>query len=165
MTNLSQQTALATLKIIEHFLPADFDQLGITSEEFEQLASDKAWRRDHIQRVMRTMNALIFGSMEVMALPKLIVPAEYVSAVICAVVHPANIMTCCVIMAQERTVGPGAMELAARGASPTQIDPCGADQLFSLCCILFDTEHANFARVRLREKLGLRIENSLKGLP
>lgn len=163
--HLSEQTALATLKIIEQFLPSDFDQLGITEEEFEQLSSNNPWRRDHIQRVVRTMNALIFGSMEVMALPKLIVPSEYVAAVIVAVVHPANVMACCILMAQERQTGAGALELAARGASPSQIDPTSSDQLFSLCCILFDTSAANFARIRLREKLGLRIENSLKGIP
>jgi hypothetical protein len=70
----------------------------------------------------------------------------------------------CILMAQERATGVGALELAARGQQSSQIDPCSADQLFALCCILEDNDAANYARMALREKLGIRIDNALKGL-
>lgn len=163
MSNLSEDTAFATLKVIENYLPADFDTLGITQEEFEKLGSPNPWLRPEIPRLVRTVNALIFGTLEVMTLPKLVVPAEYVAAVITTCVNPANIMACCVIMAQERQTGVGALELASRSNQSSNIDPTSADQLFALCIILNNTEQANFARKRLRVRLGLKIEEAMKG--
>jgi len=164
MSHLSEQTAIATLAAIDQYLPADFDTLGITPEEFELLASGTPWRRDYMPRLVRTMNALIFGSCEVMLLPKIVVPAEYVAAVISAVVAPSNIMSICIIMSQERATGVGALELAARSQQSSQIDPVSADQLFALCCILQDKDRANYARMALKEKLGFRIDRALQGL-
>jgi len=163
MTHLSEATAKSVLNVIEQFLPADFDVLGITQEEFEFLNGPNPWLRPQMPNVVRTMNALIFGTLEVMTLPKLVVPSEYVAAVIVACVNPANIMAACVIMATERQTGVGALELSARSAQSSAIDPTSADQLFALCCILCNTERANMARVRLRQKLGLVIEKAMQG--
>lgn len=163
MTHLSEQTALATLAVIDQYLPKDFDTLGITQEEFEHLSGPTAFLRPHMPGLVRTMNALIFGTLEVMTLPKLIVPAEYVAAVISAVVHPANVMAMCVIMATERQTGVGAMELAARNSQSTTVDHTSADQLFALCCILNNTATANAARNSLRKQLGLAIDKAMQG--
>jgi len=164
MSHLSETTAIATLAVIDQYLPADFDTLGITPEEFQLISSPLPWRRDYMPRLVRTMNALIFGSCEVMMLPKITVPAEYVAAVISACVNPANTMSMCIIMSQERATGVGALELAARGQQSSTIDPCSADQLFALCNILESKDRANYARMALKEKLGIRIDNALKGL-
>jgi len=165
MSNLSEETAVATLRVIEHYLPSDYDTLGITEEEFALFHGPLTWRRDYFPRVIRTANALIFGSLEQMALPKIVVPAEYVAAVVAVCVHPANQMACCIIMAQERATGVAALELAARGSSPTSIDPTSGDQLFALVAILNSKDQTNFARKTLRKKLGLRIDEALKGAP
>jgi len=164
MTTLSEQTAVALIGSIERYLPQDFETLGITPEEFELLNEARPWLRETMPHLVRAMNALIFGSMEKMTLPKIAVPAEYVACVISAVVHPVNLMAMCVIMAQERATGVGVLELAARATSPTAIDPTSGDQLFAICCILADKDRANWARRRLREKLGLKIDEALKGL-
>jgi len=165
MSNISEETAVATLRVIEHYLPADYDTLGITEEEFELFHGPASWRRDFFPRIVRTANALIFGSLEQMSLPKIVVPAEYVAAVIAVCVHPANQMACCVVMAQERATGVAAIDLAARGASPTTIDPTSGDQLFALVSILNSKDQTNFARKSLRKKLGMRIDEALKGAP
>lgn len=163
MVTLSEQTAVALIKNIEHYLPQDFDQLGITEEEFLLLSENRVWSRSYLPRLVRTMNALIFGSLENMTLPKLTVPAEFVACLISAAVSPCNVMAMCVIMSQERGTGAGALELAARAQQSTAIDPTSADQLFALCVILADKERANFARMRLQEHLGIRIEEALEG--
>lgn len=165
MTTLSEQTAMATLAVIDQYLPKDFDTLGITEEDFEHLSGSTPFLRPHMSGLVRTMNALIFGTLEVMTLPKLVVPAEYVAAVITACVHPCNVMAMCVIMAQERQTGVGAMELAARNSQSSQVDHTSADQLFALCCILNNTSKANFARTSLRRQLGLKIEAAMQGVP
>lgn len=161
--NLSTSTAIALIGSIEHYLPTDFETLGITPEQFDLLAQPLPWLRETLPELVRVMNALIFGTIEKLTLPKLVVPAEYVACVISAVVHPTNIMAMCIIMSQERATGVGALELASRNAAPTAIDHTSADQLFALCAILTDKDRANQARVRLKEQLGIRIEKAMRG--
>lgn len=160
---LSEDTAIALISNIHNYMPTDFETMGITPEEFDLLAEPLPWLRETMPHLVRSMNAIIFGALEKLTLPKIVVPAEYVACVISAVVHPCNIMAMCIIMATERSTGVGAMELAARQASPTQIDHTSADQLFAICCILANKDRSNLARRRLREKLGLRIDEALKG--
>lgn len=162
MHNLSVPTAIAMLRTIEQYTPADFDVLGITQEDFEKLSSKEPWRRENMNVIMRTMNCLIFGSLEIMAVPKIVVPSEFVAAHIATIVNPANRMIACVWLAQERQTGVGALELAARQNSPSQYDPTSADNLFALVCLLSDTEESNYARIRFRTRLGLRIEEAAK---
>lgn len=162
--NLSVSTAVALIGSIEKYLPTDFETLGITPEEFELISQPLPWLRETMPHLVRTMNALIHGTIEKLTLPKLVVPAEYVACVISATVAPSNIMAMCIIMSQERATGVGALELAARNTSPQSIDHTSADQLFALCTLLTDKDRANIARVRLREKLGLAIDKAMKGL-
>lgn len=160
--NLSIASAMALLRSIEQYTPADFDLLGITQEQFEQLAQPVPWRRENLNQVMRTLNCVLFGTLEVMAVPKIIVPSEYVAAHIVATVHPGNRMLACIWMAQERQTGVGALELAARQNQGSQYDPTSADNLFALVCLLTDTDEANYARDRFRVRLGLRIQEALQ---
>lgn len=160
MHNLSYETALATLRIIDQYTSADFDTLGINQQDFEYASGPQPWRRDNITRVMRTLNALTFGTLEVMAMPKIVVPAEYVAAIVSTFVHPANRMVACVWLAQERQTGVGALELSARNATTSQMDPASADQLFALVCQLSDTDASTEARANFRTRLGLAVEKS-----
>lgn len=164
MTHLSLQAAMAMLRTIEQYTPADYQVLGITQENFEELFSPVVWRRENMGRINRTMMAILFGSLEVQGIPKIIVPAEFVAAHIVACVHPGNRMLACVYLAQERQTGVGALELAARQQSVSQYDPTSADQLFALVCLLSDTDKANTARVNYGKKMGLRIEEANQGM-
>lgn len=151
---------MALLRSIEQYTPADFDLLGITKEQFEQASQPVPWRRENLNQVMRTLNCVLFGTLEVMAIPKIVVPSEYVAAHIVAIVAPANRMLACIWLAQERQTGVGALELSARQNQSAQYDPTSADTLFALVCLLSDTEEANFARDRFRVRLGLRIKEA-----
>lgn len=164
--NLSVASAMALLRAIEQYTPADFDLLGITQEQFEMASQPAPWRRENLSIVMRTLNCILFGTLEVMGVPKIVVPSEYVAAHVVAIVNPANRMLACIWLAQERQTGVGALELAARQQQTSQYDPTSADHLFALVCLLSDTEEANFARDRFRVRLGLRIQEALlKGEP
>lgn len=162
--NLSYQTAIAMLRSIEQYTPADFDVLGITQEDFERIGSPRPWRREEMGRIMRTINSILFGTLEVQAIPKIVVPSEYVAAHIVACVHAGNRMIACIWMAQERQTGVGALDLAARQEQPSQYDPTSADHLFALVCLLSDTDEANMARDRFRKRLGLRIEEAQRNV-
>lgn len=163
MQNVSVSTAIALLRTIERYTPADFDVLGITQENFELLSQRDTWRREQLHIIIRTFNSVLFGTLEIMGLPKLVVPSEYVAAHITSIVAPENHMHCCILLAMERQTGVGALELAARQASPSQYDPTSADHLFALVCLLQDTDESNYARTRFRQRLGLRVEEALRG--
>lgn len=160
MHNLSYETALSTLRVIDQYTSADFDTLGINQQDFEYAAGPLPWRRDNITRVMRTLNALIFGTLEVMAMPKIVVPSEYVAAIVASFVHPGNRMVACTWLAMERQTGVGALELSARNQTTSQMDPTTADQLFALVCQLSDTDASTEARANFRARLGLAIEKA-----
>lgn len=157
---LSYETALTTLRNIEHYLTADYDALGIRKEEFELVSGPKGWLREDLRPVMRTLNALTFGTLELMGMPKIIVPAEYQAAIITACVAPGNRMAACVWLSQERQTGAGALEMSARNQTTAQMDPASADQLFALCVSLASSDSAGEARLNYALKMGIKIANS-----
>ena len=152
---------MAMLRTIEQYTPADYQVLGITQENFEELSGPGIFKREQIGRIMRTMNCILFSSLEVQGIPKIVLPSEFVAAHIVACVSPGNRMLMCIYMAQERQTGVGAMDQVQRVNLNSQYDQTSAEQLFALCCMLSDTEEANFARQRYMQKMGLRIEEAL----
>lgn len=158
--NLSITTALALLKNIERYTPNDFDALGITPKQFEIVAGREIWRRDQLHVVMRTLNQMIFGSLEIMGLPKLVVPAEFTAAHIATLIAPENRIIACVWLSQERQTGLGALELAARNAAPSTMDHTSADQLFALVCLLSDADRDGQARKRYIKKIGIKVQEA-----
>lgn len=158
--HLSFETAYSIFKVIHESTPADFDALGITEAAFNVTSGKRPWLRPDLQIVMRTINALTFGTLEVMGMPKLVVPAEYQAALIAAFIAPANRMTACVWLSQERQTGAGALELAARGNQGSKLEPASADQLFALVCILSNQDYASQARKAFRTRLGLAKEQA-----
>lgn len=158
--NLSFQTARAMLINIEQYTPSDFGVLGITREQFEEVAQPQNWKREKMHIIMRSLTSIMFGSLEIMGVPKITVPAEFCAAIISTLVHPANRLMACIWLSQERIAGPGALDLSARHESVQQFDQATADQLFALVCLLSDTEAANTARIRFVERLGLAIEKA-----
>lgn len=156
---LSTQIAKAVYKHIHTFTPTDFDQLGITDADFELLTSVVPWRRADAQRILRTLNSIIFGALENLQMPKIVVPAEYVAPVVAFYVNPANIMASCIMLSQERMTGKGALEMASRAQVGSEVDSTSADQLFALCVCLMDVD-VNQARRELYSKFGKALENA-----
>lgn len=160
MQSLSFATAYATMKIIDQYTSADFDSLGITDTQFKLVNGNQAWRRDQLNNVMRTLNALIFGTLEVMAIPKIVVPAEYVAAIVATLVAPCNRMTACVWLSQERQTGVGALELSARGEQSATLQPASASQLFALVLELSNNEASSEARKNFMRRLGIETDKA-----
>jgi hypothetical protein len=159
MANLSYEAALQVLKVIDKYTAADFDALGITESDFEIASGNAPWRRDQLIRVMRTLNALVYGSLEVLALPKIRVPSEYVAAIVASFVHPSNRMIACTWLAMEKQTGAGAMDMSSRNTTQ-EIEHASAEQLFSLVIALSDTEASTDARKSFRKRLGLAVEEA-----
>lgn len=162
MHNLSYATAVSLLRNIERYTPADYEILGVTQEHFELLAQPQLWDLTQKAIVVRTLQALIFGTLNIMGISKIVVPAEFLAAHVATIIAPENRMLACVWLSAERSVGPSALELSARQESPTTYDPASADHLFALVCQLSDHEENSFARARYKQRLGLRVTQAEK---
>lgn len=134
--------------------------LGITQEQFSKLTQNYMWLRSDMQIVMRTMITMIYGSLEIMGIPKITVPSEFIAPHVATLVAPCNRMICCVWLSQEKQTGAGALELAARNHQASTIDHTSADSLFALVCLLSDSDECGYARKRWEVVLNLRLEQA-----
>lgn len=157
---LSLATARSVLRGIGDYTSADFDQLGINKEHFDLTCGARPWKRDHIPPVMRTLNALMFGTLEQLGMPKITIPAEYVAAIVATYVAPGNRMIACVWLAQEHRTGVGALELSARGQQSKELAPATADQLFALVVALSDSDETTEARKNFLRRLSVAYDQA-----
>lgn len=157
---LSYQVALALFRRIDKFTIADFDSLGITPADFEITCGENLWRRDYIPRVMRTIQALIFGTLETLGQPKMNVPTEYVAAVLTAFVKPGNLMAACQWLEQEQRLHFAASDLAD-AESAQEVQPTNHQKCFALICQLIESGD-NGAAQRWHEAMGLAYNNQME---
>lgn len=152
-TQLSFATAYSTFRVFGDYLSADFNALGITPQDWGVLTQAQPWRRDQLNRVMRTLTAVNYGVLEVMNIPKIQVPAEFVACAIAATVHPGNQMVACQWHAFERVTGVPVDDLAER--NPAGYDPATPEQLFALVLKLNNCDACDKARRDFEERVGI----------
>lgn len=154
--NLSAEITFGVIRAIPRYLDADYDALGITPEDFELAAQQELWHVTQRYRVVRVLNACMFGTLEQLGLPTITVPSEYVASIIGIIVSPANSMAACIWLSQERLTGSAALEMSARGQTAQQVDPTSADALFALVLCVRNAEFSSEVRANLFRKLGAR---------
>lgn len=155
---LSYTTAYAAMKVVLDMMPADFDALGITRQDFELLTQKEHWVRPHMPKVMRTINSLLYGTLEVMGMPKITIPSEYVAAAVTIFIAPANRLPACVWLSQEHRTGVNALELSARQERGGAFEFTSADSLFALVGRLTGSNAYAPERARFMTKIGLAVE-------
>ena len=128
MEPLSIQTALGSLRLVaEGQVYNGTGVLGLTDDDIRLTCGANPWIGiDRIQ-VVRTLDTFLYGMLDVLALPRISVPAEYVAATIAVTVDALNIMVACRWMEK---VDAGAAYDLAEG---TEAQPATARQLFALC--------------------------------
>lgn len=152
-TQLSFATAYAVQKVFGDFLSADFQALGITPMDWELLKQSTPWRRDQTQRVLRTISAVVYGTLEVMNMPKFNVPAEFVACTLAATVHPGNMFVACQWLAYERLTGVPADDLAER--TTTGWEQSTPEQLLALVLKLMNSDANEKARKDFEYRVGV----------
>lgn len=120
--------------------------LGLTEEDYQLLTGTTLWMASERPRVRRCLDAFSAGVMDLLGVPHFELPAEYVAAVICAVVKAPNIQLACRWMEGMRP----ANELAGATQNAFIIDPT---QLFALCCQLYDDKAAEKVREGFEKKV------------
>lgn len=149
--NLSFAAALGTMNAIAEYTSADFDALGIQAPDFALTYEAVTWSRDNRRRVMATLDALLFGTLDVLGLARIQVPAEFAAAVIATFVAPQNRLIACKWMEEHGNIGASAH--AAAGAS---VDTSTAKELFDLVICLSETDDSSRVRQQYRARMNQR---------
>lgn len=152
---LNYEAAKAVMVAIAKYLDADFDQLGITPADFRMTYDEVIWRGEQRIRVIRTLEALLFGTAGMMGIPRGKLPAEFVAGVVTGFVAPCNRRLACYYL-EEIGTGGRAEDMAA-GLS---FEPVGADRLFALVVLLSQEEGATKVRQDFATRLGFTVQQA-----
>lgn len=132
-----------------------FEALGIIPEDFDLVCASIPYIGDDRLRVTNVLNSLIWGTLDVVGLPRIEVPTEFIASVLSVFVAPANLAVACRWM----ETGSSAEDLAAGGS----LDPVTAKQLFALCCQL--VKDAPQAVSRWEQRTGRAVKRVLEEVP
>lgn len=128
---LQLATALGAMKILSDAAEADgLQSQGISSDDWDVTTGNRPWVGQERQRVTRTLDALMHGSMDIIGVQRFEAPAEYIAASIAMFVKPTNMMIACRWAEKQ----PSAQDIAAGAVVASE--KVSANQLFSLVCEL-----------------------------
>lgn len=156
MVNVSYSCVVGTLKMIQsHGLIDSLASFGISQSDYDLLTGDIPWISSDRARVMRSLDSLIHGSVDLVGLPRFLVPAEYVAAVLATFVKPANCMLACAW----REGSPTAEKLAASDAGLLGSEPVRSSRLFSIIVELFAMNGSDVtaAKAAFDKRVGLAV--------
>lgn len=126
---VSYPVAMNCMKLIADGAATDaFEALGISEFDFELVTGHSPWLGSDRSRVTSVLNSLTHGVLDVLALPRIEVPAEFRAGVISCFVAPSNLAVAC----RWLETGPTAEDIISGG----QLEAVSGRQLFALCCQL-----------------------------
>lgn len=132
-----------------------FEALAILPEDFELVCATVPYVGADRHRVTNVLTSLIWGTLDVVGLPRIEVPTEFIASVISVFVSPGNLAVACRWM----EAGTAAETLAAGGS----LEPVTAQQLFALCCQL--ASEAPAAARRWEQRTGRAVRETLEIVP
>lgn len=157
MVNLNYEAAKAVITQIANYLEADFDALGVSPDDFKITHQPVLWRAEQRIRVIRTLEALMFGSAGMLGLARLKLPAEFIAAIVATFVAPCNRKLACYYL-EDVSTGGRAEDMAA-GITTENVT---AAQLFALVILLSQEEAATKARQDFAVRIGFAVAQSVK---
>lgn len=120
------------------------ESLGILPSDLQTTLGGNPWQANERHLVTKTLDILMYGTMDLLGLPRFQVPAEYVAATIAMFVQPSNLMVACRWMeAGQPTVD----YLGNPTVSTSNQEPVESTQLFALCLqVVNDLDIPKFKR-------------------
>ena len=148
------------LAIVERAMDASTcAELGLTKAAYEEVTSQTPWIGAQRQRARATLDTLCHATTDLIGLPRIEIPAEYVAAVIASFVHPVNIAVACSWMEGRL---PAAQDLVVAGEPPPQgMDHLTAAQLFSMVCFILSDEDMGPVVSNFEKRVGLKTKKAL----
>ena len=129
---------------------------GVNDAEMRLCRGDAPWIGTDRPSIVRTLESLLYGSLDVLGLPRIRIPAEYVASVLVTVVKPLNIALACSWMQRE---GSAALEALVTSAEVGgNIEPVSAERLFALCCELYDTTVRSEASASFDRRMDIAVQ-------
>lgn len=151
MQTLSLATSLGMMRLLaEGTASADFSSLGIHQEDHDLLTGDRLWVAPERYKVTQLVDQIVWGTMDIIGVPRFAISAEYMAAVIAMFIHPTNIFVACQWLAREMDNSSLADGAEERGA--VLIRP---GQLFALVGEIHSTDISSF-QSRFNKRVGLR---------
>jgi hypothetical protein len=96
MRHLSLPTVKGALHIISNENVADACQsCGVSEADWSLLTGKKVWLGVDRARIKRILDAILYGVVDQLGIPRFSLPAEYVGAVISMFVNEANMFSAC----------------------------------------------------------------------
>lgn len=88
--DLRYRNAIGSLKLI-----AESGALALDKQELAFLTGEKLWVSNERELARKCIEAVVYGGLDVLGMPRLKVPAEFVAVAIAMFVHPNNMRTAC----------------------------------------------------------------------
>lgn len=157
--NLRVSTAVGVLQLIrDGAIYGGIGSVGVTEGELRLVTGQTPWVGTDRAAVVRTLETFLHGSLDVLGLPRIRIPAEYVAAAICTIVNACNIQTACAWMQREASASTEALVTAAEVGG--DIEPVSAERLFALCQELYDLNERTEAADSFRHRMGMAVDQS-----
>ena len=105
---------------------------SVDYERLQLLMQNVSWTTSDRPAIRNILDAVLFGNLDTLGIPRFVLPAEYVAAAICKFVKPVNVMIAC---SWSERHGSDADTMSI-GAEDARLEPVSASKLFALCCML-----------------------------
>lgn len=132
---------------------ADLAALGMTAAEIELLTSDNVWMGTDRQTVMRCLESTIFGTADVLGLPRIEISAEFLAAHIYMYVSPVNYMAACSWSGRTASVDK---------SSSREFDPVTASELHAYLVRLCDADGVEEFRHQFEKQVAAKIKKAVE---
>ncbi len=133
------------------------ENLEILPQHIRLVTGKTSWKANERTVVARTLDALMFGTMELVGLPRFEVPAEYVAAVISMFVHPTNLQIACRWMETGRLT---AETLGNPTSASINTEPVDAQQLFGLCLQMHNDGQITRCLAQFEERTAINLHRT-----
>lgn len=150
---LNLQTAKSAMRVLAEGAPTSLGVLDIAEGDLKLTMGEQPWTGHNRARVVRTLESLILGSLDIIGIDRFEVPAEYTAAGIGMFVHPTNIM-----VATTWLQGGTAAATMANPNSEQVHESVKAPQLFALVLGLRSNDDCCQFKDRFCSRVGIKMQ-------
>ncbi len=135
--------------------------LGIPPQDMQTIQGNIPWNGSQRTLVVRTLETLMFSSLDIMGIPRFSVPAEYVAAAITMFVHPSNILVASVWMESGRQSADALGNPVSASINREEVD---AQQIFSLVLQLAGSSEVARCQQQFESRMKVSILHEMSSL-
>jgi hypothetical protein len=152
------ETVLGAMDLIAKGANGCINALGITPEELKTTTGNTMWVGADRHVITKTIQSMIYGSMDLQQLPRFRAPAEYIAAAIIMFTSPCNYFAACSYLAGGTKMDP----MAGKKDEGGSIQPVTSEELFSLVLMCNPhTKQIEQFKAQFTKNCGLALHNAI----